>query len=124
MTPDARRALGDAGEAFVARWYERRGYEVVDRNWRAHGGERGELDLVLHAPRLLVFCEVKTRRSDTFGAPVEAVTLTKQRRIRALAWEWMRAHPATRGEVVRFDVAGIRLRPGGAPELDVVEGAF
>jgi len=121
MTPDARRSLGDAGEAFVARWYERQGYEILDRNWRTRSGE---LDLVLAGPRVLVFCEVKPRRTDGFGAPVEAVTDAKQRRIRALAAEWMTSHAATRGFAVRFDVAGVRLRAGAEPQLDVVEGAF
>ncbi len=121
MASDARRALGAAGEDIVARWYVASGYDVVDRNWRCRDGE---LDLVVRRGRELVFCEVKTRGSDRFGAPVEAVTLAKQRRVRALAARWLAAHPADGPRDVRFDVASVRKRRGFAPEVEVVVGAF
>jgi len=110
-----RQALGAAGEAQAARWYEARGYTVLARNWRSG---RGELDLVLGKDGVVVFCEVKTRTSDAFGAPVEAVTRTKQVRIRRLAAAWIDLAP-TRPREVRFDVASVL-----AGHLDVVEGAF
>ena len=78
---DPRRRLGIAGEDAVARWYEAAAYELLDRNWRCRDGE---LDLVVRRDSTLVFCEVKTRASTRFGAPVEAVTATKQRRLRTL----------------------------------------
>ena len=84
MAADARRALGDAGEDAVARWYVAAGYDVVDRNWRCR---EGELDLVLARRGVLVFCEVKTRRTTAFGVPAEAVTATKQRRLRTIPRE-------------------------------------
>ena len=52
------------------------GYEVLDRNWRVR---EGELDLIARRGSTIVFCEVKTRRSDAFGSPAEAVTARKQR---------------------------------------------
>ena len=113
---EARRLLGTAGEDAVAAWYEARGYVVVARNWRCRDGE---LDLVLAAGRVYVFCEVKTRTSDAFGAPVEAVTHTKQARIRRLAARWLEEaapHPARE---IRFDVASV-LGDG----VEVIEGAF
>ena len=55
------------------------GYEVVDRNWRLPAGE---LDLVVCAESLVVFCEVKTRASDAFGRRQAAVGRAKQRRLR------------------------------------------
>lgn len=107
--------MGAAGEAKAAAWYEARGYEVVARNWRCRDGE---LDLVVARGRVLAFVEVKARRTAAFGAPVEAVTLDKQRRIRGLALRYLDAHPR-RGRVLRFDVVSIL---GG--ELTVLEGAF
>ena len=62
------------------------GYQVIERNWRCR---EGELDLVLERGRVVVFCEVKTRRSDRFGAPVEAITHKKRRRLRVLAAKWL-----------------------------------
>ena len=116
----ARQAHGTFGEDQAARWYEARGYVVLDRNWRA--GRTGEIDLVLGAAGLVVFCEVKARSSDAFGGPFEAVTTAKQARIRRVAAAWLAAHPAGRGDGgrdVRFDVAGVR-----AGKVDVVEAAF
>ena len=110
-----RRALGARGEALTARWYEARGYRVLDRNWRCR---EGELDLVLAKGRTVVFCEVKTRSSNAYGTPAEAVTHTKQRRIRVLALRWLEAHDM-RGVGLRFDVAGVV-----AGQVDVIEAAF
>ena len=83
---ESTRALGARGEDAVARWYRGAGYQVLDRNWRCR---EGELDLIVARPGELVFCEVKTRRGTAFGAPFEAVTNAKQRRIRTLALRWL-----------------------------------
>ncbi|HEX2046262.1 MAG TPA: YraN family protein [Acidimicrobiales bacterium] len=111
----ARRALGARGEDAVAAWYVSNGYEVVERNWRC---KAGELDLILRRGRTFVFCEVKTRTSDAFGAPVEAVTRNKQVRVRHLAARWLEDAPLRPTEI-RFDVASVL-----AGKIEVVEGAF
>lgn len=116
----ARRARGRRGEDLAADWYTRRGYRVVDRNWRSR---QGELDLVVRASGLLVFCEVKARTSDRFGTPAEAVTRDKQQRIRRLAREWMTVADA-RAPRVRFDVASVLLGGRDGPVVDVVTDAF
>jgi putative endonuclease len=118
---DARRALGAAGEDVVAQWYTDAGYRVLDRNWRCR---EGELDLVVARPGSVVFCEVKTRRSTAFGSPAEAVTITKQRRLRTLAARWLAEHPEARARELRFDVASVLATRGTAPVIDVIEGAF
>lgn len=107
--------MGAAGEARAAAWYEARGYRVLDRNWRCRDGE---LDLVVARGRALVIVEVKARRTDRFGTPLEAVTATKQRRLRRLAMRWIEATGA-RPSSVRFDVVSIL-----AGRLEVVEAAF
>jgi putative endonuclease len=118
---DPRRALGDAGEAAVARWYEERGYAVVDRNWRCRDGE---LDLVLAHTGVIVFCEVKTRRGTSYGTPVEAVTIAKQRKLRTLALRWLADHPDRHARDLRFDVASVLAPRDGAVQIDVIEAAF
>jgi putative endonuclease len=121
VSPDTRRALGDAGEHAVARWYEQRGYRVVDRNWHCR---EGELDIVAARAAEVVFCEVKTRRSTAYGAPMEAVTAAKQRKLRTLALRWLAEHPERTTRDLRFDVASV-LAPRDAPmQIDVIEGAF
>ena len=64
-----------------------------------------------------MFCEVKARRSERFGAAAEAVDRRKQLRIRSLATQWLKAN-GRRGRV-RFDVATVT-----GVEIDVIEGAF
>ena len=100
----------------MAAWYQARGYEVLARNWRCRDGE---LDLVASSDRHLVFCEVKTRSSTAFGAPAEAVTRTKQLRLRRLAARWLREQGHTPAREVRFDVASVL---GGS--VEVLEDAF
>ncbi len=112
---EARRALGGSGEDAVAAWYEARGFEVVARNWRCRDGE---LDLVVREGRRYVFCEVKTRTTDAFGVPAEAVTRDKQMRLRRLAARWLMDAP-NRPREIRFDVASVL-----AGEIEVLEGAF
>jgi putative endonuclease len=112
---DARRAFGQAGEDRAAAWYLGRGYEVLDRNWRCRDGE---LDLVVSRGRTLVFVEVKTRRTDRFGIPAEAITPAKQRRLRTLARCYLEATGA-RPAALRFDVVSIL---GG--QLEVISAAF
>ena len=111
-----RRNLGAAGEAAAANWYVERGYEVLAQNWRCRDGE---LDLVVAHGRNVVFCEVKTRTSDAFGAPVEAVGRDKQMRIRRLAAKWIDEAADKRPTSIRFDVASVL-----AGVIEVVEGAF
>ena len=117
---DGRRATGAAGEDAVAAWYVARGYEIVDRNWRVR---EGEIDVIARDGGSVVFCEVKTRRGDAFGAPVEAVTVRKQQRLRLLARLWL-ADQAARVPALRFDVASVRPDGRGGWTVDVLEAAF
>ena len=118
--PDARRALGARGEDLTAERYVADGYEVLARNWRCR---QGELDLVVQRDRVLVFCEVKTRRSDRFGSPLEAITREKRQRIRVLAGRWLDEHKPVVLEV-RFDVACVTFAAAGRAVVDVMEAAF
>lgn len=86
------------------------------RNWRCRDGE---LDLVLRQGRKIVFCEVKSRTTDAFGTPAEAVTTQKRARIRRLAARYLEEDAPMRAREIRFDVAAIL---GG--ELEIIEGAF
>jgi putative endonuclease len=108
-------ARGAWGERLAATHYRRRGYDVVDRNWRSASGE---LDLVLRLGRTYVFSEVKTRRNDAFGPAAGAVDVSKQHRIRRLAFEWLQENDV-RGVDIRFDVVAIT-----GVEVDVIENAF
>lgn len=115
-----RRALGAHGESLAGDWYVERGYTILDRNWRVR---RGELDLVLEHAGTIVFCEVKTRTTDAFGAGVEAVNREKQVRIRRLAAQWLDEHDRVARDL-RFDVVSILAPRNAPPVIDVYEAAF
>ena len=98
----------------AARHLEGLGFRLVARNLRV--GRLGELDLVSWAEdgRTLCFIEVKTRTSDAFGTPAEAVTYRKRQRIRKMAEVWMGSQRMTAGAFadnmsVRFDVVEVML---------------
>jgi putative endonuclease len=91
----------------------------VARNWRC---PLGELDLVLARGDTLVFCEVKARATSLMGAPYEAVTPQKQRKVRAVAEAFLGARG--RGSRYRFDVASVSVASDGQARVRVFEDAF
>src|SRR3954447_9313516 len=71
VSDDLRHSLGAVGERLAAEHLERRGFEILERNFRTRWGE---LDLVAYDGRVLAFCEVKTRRAGgSRGGALEAV---------------------------------------------------
>lgn len=108
--------LGRDGEDRAARWYAERGYEVLARNWRC---AEGELDLVVERGGVVVVCEVKTRSTERFGSPLEAVDRRRQVRLRRAAARWLATSHDGWAAQVRFDVAAV---VGG--RVSVVEAAF
>src|SRR3954465_1542615 len=79
------RGAGRYGERVAARHLTDQGMVVLDRNWRC---DAGEIDLVLRDGDVRVVCEVKTRTSDTYGSPHEAVGPVKLERLQRLALLW------------------------------------
>jgi putative endonuclease len=108
----AKDALGRYGEEIAARHLESDGFVVLERNWRC---ELGELDIVARDGRVLVVCEVKTRRSDRHGSPFEAVTERKLHRVERLGLRWM-AERGVRPSTMRVDVVSV-LRPASGPTV-------
>jgi len=97
--------LGRAGEQRAARHLEDLGYEILARNWRTSGGE---LDLVAATADELVVVEVKTRRSELFGHPFEAVGDRKKARLWRLSMAWIAAHrDLAQGRRLRIDAIGL-----------------
>lgn len=105
----AGKILGESGERFAATWLEARGFHIVERNWRC---PYGELDVIARYGDELVFFEVKTRRGRRMGAPEEAVTRTKRRRLILAAQMYLAEHGWEHAPY-RIDVLAIELTPSG-----------
>ncbi len=108
------------GETAALERYRSRGFDLVAKNWRCPAGE---IDLIVECAGLLVFCEVKTRRGSEFGGGYEAVTHSKQRKLRQLAEIFLREH-RSRSASVRFDVASVHVAPGSRVSVELFEDAF
>src|SRR5436309_11643424 len=112
MTPsvvgmdDRRRRLGQLGESVAAEHLIRRGFSILERNFRTRWGE---LDIVAFDGRSLVFCEVKARRQGPGGAtPLESVHPRKRRQVRRMAGQWLSERTdRPRAGLIRFDAVGI-----------------
>jgi putative endonuclease len=120
MVARTRDAVGEYGERVAERHLADDGMEILDRNWRCRDGE---IDIVARDIDALVFCEVKTRRTTTYGTPVEAVVTAKARRLRRLAAAWLAAHDIHSPQI-RFDVIGVVPRQSGAACVEHLRGAF
>jgi putative endonuclease len=108
-------ARGRWGENLAATHYRRLGYDVLERNWRSG---TGELDLIVERDGVIVFSEVKARRTDRYGPAAAAVGPAKQRRIRLLALEWLDQNRPRRN-AIRFDVVAIT-----GTDVVLIESAF
>ena len=82
--------LGQAGETVADKFLTAQGFTVKERNYHC---PLGEVDMVALKKDVLYFMEVKTRASTNYGWPAEAVTKTKQEKLRKLAQYYLLAHP-------------------------------
>ena len=113
-------ALGAEGEARAAEHLRRRGYRIVARNVRAGGVE---IDLIARRGSLIVFVEVKTRRSRSLGLPEQAVDARKRARLVRGAAAWLHDHPGA-ARRARFDVIVCEPDPKAGWLLRHLKGAF
>ncbi len=98
-------ALGRHGEDIAHRFLQRAGFVIVDRNYRMASGA-GEVDLVGREADTLVFVEVKSRKTDEYGAPDRAIGPEKQCSLMRAAREYAR-HAEVPWDKVRFDVVNV-----------------
>lgn len=112
--------LGRRGEALAAEHLIRRGYVIVDQNWRC---ALGEIDIIAQVGAWTVFVEVKTRSSLAYGHPLEAITPTKLARLRRLAGEWCVQHPVE-ARLIRIDAIAVVAPRVGDPVIEHLERVF
>ena len=117
--PSANRAQGNLGEKIAAAFLMKKGYQILDRQWRC---AQGEIDLVARDGKTTVVVEVKTRRDQRFGPPELAINPDKARRLARLAEYYIRA--AGSREPARIDVVTVALRSDGAADVRHYENAL
>ena len=103
--PLHRQLLGKIGEHLAANYLQKRGYRIIERNFKAR---YGELDLICVKDDILVFVEVKTRMGEAFGKPEESVTPRKLREVIKTA-EYYKLSHSRLPDALRIDVIGIEL---------------
>lgn len=111
--------LGRRGEILASRMFRRKGFAVLDRNFRC---PMGEIDIIVRKRSLIVFCEVKARTDDGFAPPYEAVNRGKMMRLERTADYWL-AKTDQDFDQCRFDVVTV-LFSGRKPKLEHFEDAF
>lgn len=111
--------IGRMGEELAARYLSKAGYEIISRNYRE---KFGEIDIIARDGSMLVFIEVKTRKSKRFGHPLEAITSHKQHQISKAATAYL-SRNGLLDAPARFDVIGIGI-DNGEPDVVHLRHAF
>jgi len=106
MTLD-RQKTGKRGEEIALSFLKKKGYKIVEQNYRC---VFGEIDIVARHKGDIVFIEVKSRKSEAFGNPEEAVGFNKQRKISKIALNYLN-EKSLNDHDARFDVVAIKLLP-------------
>jgi putative endonuclease len=115
-----RQQLGESGEEIACRELGARGYAIVARRYRTR---YGEIDIVARDGDFVVFVEVKLRTTGEFGGAAESVTPWKQRRVIAMAVDYLSRNGLT-DRPCRFDVVAVDVQDNGVPKVTVISGAF
>lgn len=115
-----RKKLGRQGEDRAVAWLKKNGYRILDQNYYTR---YGELDVICEKNQEIIFVEVKTRRSDRYGSPEEAVTYRKIQHMKHAALLYLNEkNVPCRG--LRFDVIAIRMSADGNEVINHIENAF
>jgi putative endonuclease len=117
---DPRRLFGQEGEAEAERYLRGKGYRIVAKNLRS---TLGELDLVAEDGPVLVFVEVKARRTAEYGGAIHAVHRHKQQKLIRLASQFLAQHHWT-DRVCRFDVVLLESTGTAALKVEHIQNAF
>jgi putative endonuclease len=111
--------LGQEGERLAERYLKKKGYRLVERNYRCPAGE---LDLIALDRHVIVFVEVKTRTDDRFGGPLDSVHRRKQQRMIRAA-QFFLSQKSLHQREARFDVVGVSF-VDQKPVVEHIQNAF
>lgn len=95
--------LGKKGEDISTKFLKKQGYKIMERNYRC---SLGEIDIVAKDKDILCFVEVKTRRTEEYGLPEEAIDAYKQKKLAKVALSYLK-QKKIHGQDLRFDVVSV-----------------
>ena len=116
--------IGQQAEESALRFLQDQGFKLVEQNFHC---KMGEIDLIVFKSKLLVFIEVRQRKSSLFGNAAASITLGKQRKISKTAAFFLQSHPEFESFDCRFDVIAIDVstrRNHQTSNMNWIEGAF
>lgn len=115
---DDRKEWGRRGEEQAAEYLRSKGYRILYRNYRTR---TGEIDIIAESEGVIVFVEVRSKRSTRFGRGAESVDFRKQNRVRQAALFFL-SQKGLLDRRIRFDVIDVFFAP--APQILHLESAF
>jgi putative endonuclease len=110
--------VGDKGEALAAIFLEKRGFYIIERNWRS---KHLEIDIIASIDSKLHFVEVKTRTNEKYGKPEESISKAKMNHLKVGAEAYLYLHP--QWDLIQFDVIAIMLVRESA-KIFLIEDVF
>jgi len=117
----APRARGVVVERAAEAYLQQQGLHAITQNFQRRGGE---IDLIMREAETLVFVEVRFRKTDHFGSPIESVTVSKQRKLLQTAQLFLLAHPQWRNAPCRFDIVAARPVADATIQFEWIKNAF
>ena len=115
-----RRDTGILGEKLAKDFLKKRGYDILETNYRC---PEGEIDIVARYKDSLVFIQVRTKRSSEFGSPEESITPVKKERMKATAFRYQQTHNDS-PPLWRIDVVAVELnQKGELLRVELIENA-
>jgi len=116
-----RRELGAIGEKLAKNFLKKKGYRILETNFRCR---EGEIDIVAQQTDYLVFVEVRTKTGSSFGSPEESVTFAKKEKLIASALVYLDSH-RNRPSLWRIDFVAVELdQKGKATRIEIIENAI
>ena len=116
---NVRQKFGKFGENLAARHLKKQGYKIVCKNYRT---KLGEIDIIAKQDDTIVFVEVKSRRTSTFGHPKHAITKKKQQQISKTALYYLKETNQS-NVCARFDVVTVNS-VNKKPDVEIIKNAF
>jgi len=111
--------IGKRGETLAISFLKKNGYRIIESNFRCR---YGEIDIVAQDGKTVAFIEVKTKTSNRFGSPTQAIDSRKQRQVSKTALAYISQKRLTNYSA-RFDVVGINIK-GSNSEIELIKNAF